>query len=204
MKFAVLLALVQAAAPPNPTPLPVLPFWKDPITVATIVIAVSTVASLGVSFLLWNVTRGYTQVTRDIFEAAHRPYIALLDLSGDGMQSGNYPVRLVFGAKYRNSGSVPGNNVTVTWHLTTKSGAGVKFEPPDEKPTVLLPSDEESTSIWLDLEAELNKAWLDSELELRVSLVITYRGVTGKEYGHRQEGTYTPHGRLVLDIDEFS
>lgn len=203
MKFTVLLALVQAAAPPTPTPLPMVPFWKDP-TLATIVIAVSTVASVGVSFLLWNVTRGYTQVTRDIFEAAHRPYIALLDLSGDGMQTGDYPVRLVFGAKYRNSGSVPANNVTVKWNLTTKSGAGVKFEPPDEKPTVLLPSDEESTSIWLDLEAEFNKAWLDSELELQVSLVVTYRGVTGKEYGHRQEGIYTRHGRLVLNVDEFS
>lgn len=157
MKFTVLLALVQAAASPTPTPLPVLPFWKDPITLATIVIAVSTVASVGVSFLLWNVTRGYTQVTRDIFEAAHRPYIALLDLSGDGMQTGNNPVRLVFGAKYKNSGSVPGNNITVRWQLTTKSGAAVKFNPPYEKPTVLLPNDEESTSIYLDLEGEQTK-----------------------------------------------
>jgi hypothetical protein len=176
MKLTVLLLLVQAAQP-TPTPLPVPSFWKDPITVATIVIAVSTVASVGVSFLLWNVTRGYTQVTRDIFEAAHRPYIALLDLSGDGVQSGNYPVRLVFGAK---------------------------FNPPNEKSTVLLPGDEESTSIWLDLEPELNKAWLDSELELQVSLVVTYRGVTGKKYDHRQEGTYARHQRLVLNVDQFS
>lgn len=204
MNFTLLFALLQAAAPPTPTPLPALPFWKDPISLATIVIAISTVASVGVSLLLWNVTRGYTQVTREIFEAAHRPYIGLLDLSGDGGQSGNEPVRLGFGAKYRNSGSVPGNNVTVRWQLATKSGAEVKFYAPDEKPTVLLPGDEQSTSIWLDLEDELNKAWLDSDLELQVLLVVTYQGVTGSEYSHRQEGTYTRHRRLVLKVDQFS
>lgn len=31
------------------------------------------------------------------------------------------------GARYRNSGRIPGSNVNLEWHLTTKSGAEVKF-----------------------------------------------------------------------------
>jgi hypothetical protein len=204
MNYSIIFGLLQALASPTPTPIPIVPSWKDPITISTIVIAFSTVASVCVSLLLWSVTRRYTKVTRDIFEAAHRPYIALSDFSGDGGQFGNNePVRVTFGAKYRNSGSVPGNKITVTWNLRTKAGAQVKFYPPDEKETVLLSGDEESTGIWTDLDNELTKAWLDSSLELEVSLVLTYQGVTGTEYSHRKTGTYSRHRRLVLNSDRF-
>ena len=48
---------------------------KSPIVLSTVVIAIATVANVVVSILMWSVTRDYTEVTRNIFKAANRPYV---------------------------------------------------------------------------------------------------------------------------------
>ena len=50
-------------------------FFSDPITTATTVIAVATVINLIISSLLWRATKRTADVTKNIFDAANRPFL---------------------------------------------------------------------------------------------------------------------------------
>ena len=85
--------------------MPSVAYWEDQITVATLVIAASTVVSLIVSVLMWNAMRRQTQLTQDIFEAAHRPYVGVLKLAGGINKSGSNPAIFNLSARIKNSGN---------------------------------------------------------------------------------------------------
>lgn len=196
-----MLALVLLQAVPIPTPVPSLiphlSSWQDPITVSTVVIAVSTVVSMTVSIFMWSATRRTARVTRDIFEAAHRPYIAIEDLSGLWMQTGDHPVRVSFAAKIKNSGSVPGSEVMLVWQIFTANDVLLKQHTSEEHGTVLLPEGERAVDACLDLQADTGKAWLENKIQLNITVTLAYKGVTKKDHGHKQQATYSKSNKLT-------
>jgi len=83
--------------------------WKDPVTLATIVIAVATVINLAASFYVSKKTSEYTEVTKNIYKSSNRPYIGIetMDSEADG-------THMFFNIKFKNYGSVPANDVRIT------------------------------------------------------------------------------------------
>src|SRR5437016_3257448 len=83
-----------------------LPWYKDPMVISSLVVAVSTVAYVFVSILLWRVTKKSAQTTQSIFEAANRPYIGIFRLTTECMD-GMFRIQV----DSKNFGSVPARNV---------------------------------------------------------------------------------------------
>ena len=63
-------------------------------TISTIIIAGAAVVNLIVAILLWKTTINSTKITRDIFEASHRPYVGVISakyLHTESSQTTNLP-----------------------------------------------------------------------------------------------------------------
>jgi hypothetical protein len=197
-----LFAMLQAAPGQTPVPLP-LPSptasWDDPVTVATVVVAIFTVVSVIVSAFMWSETREQARISREIFEAAHRPYIGITELSGamsiQGKVHGWVTVLI------KNSGSVPAYRLKILWRLSIGD-----IVLPDtktaERVMVLLPDD--PTRITLDYYfsqdymEKLNGAPLD------ILVTIKYKGVTDKEYNYTQHAVYNrsdERGYVMTEAD---
>jgi hypothetical protein len=118
-------------------------WYKDPITVATIVIAMAAIGSAVISERLRRVTAEYVQatkeyvkatqdmlqatqetmrltkdtlhVTKDIYEAAHRPYVGMFQVDHGFLQDNSELLLII---KYRNTGSVPAVELKAAVALT--------------------------------------------------------------------------------------
>ena len=172
-----------------------MPWWKDPITLATVVIAFSSIMSFLVSVLLWNVSRKYTNVTQSIFEAAHRPYVGVLSLDGSfSHHGGNPPITANLQVVIKNSGSVPALDITTSWRVV---GWGKPIKLVSEEPKALLPGVEEANSTKFSLfEIEGKDFGRTAALDLLVTL--DYKGIADKKYRYEQHAKYNPIKGFVL------
>src|ERR1700730_13680115 len=77
-----LLFLFQVTPTPLPTASPIsYAILSDPMTTATIVIAVATVVYSVLTLLLFLTTNKNTSITRQIFEASNRPYLGIPEVN---------------------------------------------------------------------------------------------------------------------------
>jgi hypothetical protein len=112
-----LFALLQATPGQSPVPLPApTALWGDPITISTVVVAVFTVVSVVVSTFMWSATRAQARISREIFEAEHRPYVGVIELGGSMSISGQ--VRGWLSILIKNSGKVPAYRLRIFWQLS--------------------------------------------------------------------------------------
>src|SRR6267154_4628407 len=106
-----LLFLLQATATPLPTVSPIAhAVLSDPMTAATIIIAVATVVYSVLTLLLFITTNQNTLITRRIFEASHRPYIGIPEVNTTIGPTGN---AVDFECAMRNFGTIPAHNVEI-------------------------------------------------------------------------------------------
>jgi hypothetical protein len=170
--------------------------WKDPITLATLVIAVSTVVSVVVSVLMWAAMRRQTKVTQAMFEAAYRPYIGAIELSP--MTSIQELAWTVLTLQVKNSGSIPAFGLTATWKLLI-DGQSILQNVPSQKLT-LLPN----TFAHLNTEFTVAREVYEKVKigKLRFSVTIDYQGVKNKKYRYTQHGETDRKGNYVLTFAE--
>ena len=85
-------------------------YLKDPVTVATIVIAAATVINVAASIYMGKKTYEYTEITKSIYKASNRPYLGLdnIKVKDDGNK------HLIFDIIYKNYGTIPATNVIVS------------------------------------------------------------------------------------------
>jgi hypothetical protein len=160
--------------------------WKDPITVATVVVAVFTVVSVIVSAFMWNATRQQARISRQIFEAAHRPYIGVTEFTGIMSISGVVACGLTVSVS--NSGTVPAKNLTARWTVTLEEEQ-IYAGRSDEGPSVLLPGE----SKYLRTNYQMGKdkyEKLQAGSILKISVNLEYQGVTEQPYSYTQFGEF--------------
>src|SRR5437867_3356201 len=83
---------------------------SDPMTVATIIIAAATVVYSVLTVLLFITTVKNTSITRQIFEAAHRPYLGIPEVNTTVAPTND---AVQFECGIRNFGSIPAHNIEV-------------------------------------------------------------------------------------------
>src|SRR5712664_4923322 len=121
-------------------------WFHDPLavatSVATIVIALATLASLWISNRMWRVTGKYTEITKNIFEASSRPYIGVTKLSMKAKEAGFNPLPVFeFDVTYKNVGSVPALELRRSVTIMV-DGEALPPITPEEATAVLIPEGE--------------------------------------------------------------
>jgi hypothetical protein len=201
--MSLLLLLFQAAGQtPVALPPPTISTWQDPVTVATLVIAVSTVVSVLVSYLMWTATWRQAKITQEMFEAANRPYVGVLSVDGmifSGTKGEGMVIQLVFVAK--NAGSVPARAISVVWRVWTENRE-IEQQPHKLQPIVLLPDQTEYLRSTFNLGDEYKR--IQDKTLLNVSLTIKYKGVTEQDYHYEQHAVLQHGTGYALTGAEFS
>lgn len=80
------------------------------MVLATVVIALASLANLAAAYLMMRATKDYAQTTKDIFEAAYRPHVSIT-----GITPMCYPDerRITFKVTVKNSGAVPARELSL-------------------------------------------------------------------------------------------
>jgi len=157
------------------------------IGIATAVIAIATVINLFVSISMWRTTSASVEVTRDIFKAAHRPYVGTSNIDGrkyDGKKL--LLVRLWF----KNFGSVPATGLERTWNVLINGNTQSITKIPD-KSSVLFPN--ASSFFQATFEGEIYDSIVNGKVVLEIETNFRYKGVQQEQYYCREKRRYS-HG----------
>jgi hypothetical protein len=160
-------------------------WYQDPIIVCTIVITIATVANLFVSAFLWLATSRSTNITQQIFEASHRPFLAITRIDMDVV---NQVVEIEITIK--NIGSLIAKEVSIETDLSVK-GKPTMEEEKGTNERILPPGQElirvvQVGKTTFENIANTYQVW---KMENR----LRYKNSTGKGYGcnyfHEFSGT---------------
>ena len=174
-------------------------WYKDAIALATVVIATATVVNLFVSIFLWRATAGATRITRDIFEASHRPYLGVTQIDTE-LDAANQRMKIVCHA--RNFGSIPAHNVEIIKGQNLINGVPVKYPHPTKFGKFsVFPGAPHFLNFFLRGPHPL-ATLPTANLELHVTL--RYEGLNGKGYRYHQESMYHPETGQFVPLKEVS
>ena len=155
-------------------------WYQDPIVIATIIIAIATVAYVLVSIALWRATKRSTEITQKIFEAANRPYIGT---EGVKTRINELEGFLRFEVEIKNFGTVPASNLTGGWDILY-NGELLPIVRPQRDASILLPQG--SIFLVAQLADPQFQPLADGEARLELRLSFRYTGVTDHEYQYRE------------------
>jgi hypothetical protein len=186
-----LLFLLQATAPPTKV------WYTDPMIVATIVVAAATVVNLLVAIRMWRVASENTALTRDMFEAAHRPYIGVSKIKAE-----NNPELRTFliTIDYKNVGSVPADEVHTSVQLLV-NGFPLPMDELLHKKSVLMPDMHTQRKILID-DSDYKKLAGNPKLDLTFS--ADYKGIAKKTYSYKHETAYNWQQNVFMLISTTS
>ena len=157
---------------------------KSPIVLSTEVIAIATVANVVVSILMWSVTRDYTEVTRNIFKAANRPYVGtsgIIPIKDEANKT--FPINL----EIKNFGSVPAKNVETAWNLSL-NGVPMPVSKVPDKPLVLFP--QTSNFLAATFSGDKYSSIVNGDSILEITLEIRYKGAYQEQYYYSEKSRY--------------
>src|SRR5438105_2260650 len=89
--------------------------WSNPITISTIVIAMTTIVNTVRAILMWSTAREYTQITRDIFRFTNRPYLGVVSVSANRDEANR---KMSVTIELKNTGTVSARDVEATGTLS--------------------------------------------------------------------------------------
>jgi hypothetical protein len=165
-------------------------WYAQPITVATIVIAVATVVYTVITLRL-------LKITKDIFEASHRPYIGVFKMKPErDDEAKQLKVTIV----YKNIGNVPAKSVKPSVQLFM-NGFAIQMSHFESKTAVLMPQQRLHRTI-LFSEADYMK--ISDGAKLDVVFSVHYKGMANKEYDYRHESTYSRDNNLFMVVEVTS
>jgi hypothetical protein len=153
---------------------------SDPVTLATVVIAIATVVNVIVSWFLWKATHRTANVTQNIFEAAHRPYLMSV-LSADWRVEQQ---RFNFNTEIRNFGSVPARKLKGRIIATLGNREVKSWDDISPISLYLLPQQPIEFPSWLDGD-DFTDLW-EHAAELRISVDVQYSGAGEQTYLHSE------------------
>jgi len=176
----------------TPSPLPIASpinhaILSDPMMTATIVIAVATVVYSVLTLLLFITTSRNTSITREIFEASHRPYLGIPEINTTIAPSGN---AVHFECGIQNFGSIPAHNIEMTAGDLAINGAAVNLRAGEFGKFSIFPTSHHF--FHTDIHDAPNAATVlqFSRVELRISL--RYEGLAKKKYTYDYHAMYNP------------
>jgi hypothetical protein len=184
--------LVPACLFQLPIQSPPLSWDGSATTISTVIIAGAAVVNLVVAILLWKATAGSTKITRDIFEASHRPYVGVVSARYLHTESSQ---KIEILLKIKNTGTIPAVGVTSRFELLANH-IQVAVTGPETKPLVIFPGTTRTFGCKIT-DAKEYKDTVKALLDLEMS--IDYSGLEGKQYHHQSKWMRHPdHDRFAL------
>lgn len=181
-----LLFLLQDAKPA---------WYADPMVTATVVVALATVVNVAATLLLWLTTRRQVNITRDMFEASHRPYVGVIKIQRFDFpepEEDDEDVKpleyIVFQIVYKNVGSVPAHSFQPYARVVVDGTMLPIVEAEEEAFAVLLPGIDQFSQVKVDDPKEVKQ--IENAATLSLIVKCTYKGVAGKEYSYEKKATY--------------
>lgn len=164
-------------------------WYKDPITLATLVIAAATAIYCVMTILLWRATKNTADLTRLLFEKTNRPFVATKEVTSIAMGGG-----LQAQITLSNFGTVPAMDMRVSITHWLNNEQLTSTEQPLSK-IILAPRVE----IILESTVTDNRLNIVSMSGFEIRLEITYTGITDKPYRHHEIYHHSsPHGLYLI------
>jgi hypothetical protein len=157
--------------------------WHDPITWATIVIAVATIWYVITTTRLLNTTVENTRITKEMFEAAHRPYMHISKITAAPNKEGRL---LSVDCRLKNAGSIPANDAMFSMRVVVNERS-LAVRKPERNMSCVFPQSHDYLVFTIQGE-EIAKVFGGARLDLSIS--IKYKGIANKEYECNYEIMY--------------
>jgi hypothetical protein len=169
-------------------PAPCVPtaWFKDPITLATVITAISTTVYVIATIRLWQETRNSVRITRETFEHSIKPIVAVPEITP--LNKADEKV-LTFSLKVENYGSVPAIEVNTSAKITA-DGNPLRVQKHETGNLLIPPHSHIVTTFILD-ETDYTRALKSARLDFSFSAL--YEGVAEKKYQYDFEGVYYPN-----------
>ena len=164
--------------------------WSDPLAIIAAVNASATILYVGFTAGILRATRDNTKVTRDIFESAYRPYVALAGMSL-GRPTSRSETAVIF--EFKNSGSVPAVDFRYAISVTI-DGKPVKTDYEARTLNTLFPG-EPLTVYYFPGPKEMNA--LES---LHFFVQASYRGFDQQKHGYTGQFQYRIRTQSFLPL----
>ena len=150
--------------------------WGDPQVISSVVSATATVIYVIATFQILRAANDSAATTRDIFQAAHRPYIGVTHIAAEMLPSGQILSKI----NVKNFGSVPAANI----HTATAfylDGAELDLSQRHNDGDSLFPGD--SNVLRVQLSKDKSQLLLAGS-PAHIACSIKYEGVGGKGHGY--------------------
>lgn len=148
---------------------------KDPIPVATVIIMIATVVNVIVAKYQWqamtnsvSVSKESVEISRKVFEAANRPYVAVEDIE---VQRNEDAKNLRIRTTFKNFGSIPAYETILLGDVYL--GNEVQEFKNLSKPLTLMPGS--SISVASDLSSEWTAQVMTKRKDLLITATVFYR-----------------------------
>ena len=172
-------------------------WWKDPITLATIVIAGATVFNLVVSALLWVATYRNARIARLVFEASERPWLGVNLFKVANNPSGKV---LRISLRIENFGKVPALQMKARWEdfRIGDLRAVMEERSPASEETVVFPG--VGIGKTASIKGKTYDALSEKVAKLQLSLLITYEGPRRDKYWTKQTYLFDPKAGSFVSL----
>lgn len=164
--------------------------WSDPpVILATIGILI-TFAYTVLTWLIWDASRKNTQATREVLEAAHRPYIGIAGLAIQDAFDEDNEIRLV--VSITNVGTVPARGIEIDVEINLSGKVSRRMGTSERPYIALFPGQTFGGKPALSREEVAFIA--QSGCGLTVNVTVSYQGIGDKKYA--TYGGYEYDGKL--------
>src|SRR5271165_761442 len=167
---------------------------SDPITAATVVIAVATVLNVFASLALWISTRSSVGIARQVFEAANRPYLGL-----DSWTIRNDPSRktLDFEANIKNFGTAAAEEEITEWELHVNEEKVLQTDYA-QNPSTIFPT--HSFQLKAGCSGTKYDDLVTGRRVLEGFIRLRYKGPGNKDYVHCEKFRYHPERDSFMNL----
>jgi hypothetical protein len=169
-------------------------WFKDPTTGATVVMALTTVANLIVSAMLWVTTNESVNIARSMYEAGNRPY---LGVEGIGTGRDDSKKFLNFRAAIKNFGSAPAEETDLQWDVLL-NGASMGGLSIPAKTSSIMPGNTVFLTGHIGVE-NFNDV-ISKRSVLQALVYASYKGPNGKGYAYCERSQYEPDVNSFMNL----
>jgi hypothetical protein len=166
----------------------------------TIVIAVATAVNAAVAYFMWKVNNASLQLNRDIFNATHRPFVAISQIEAVANPEER---TIALSVEIKNFGSLPCRNLQSTCDLFLAGSPMPALRIPTQ-PIALFPGATGYFNGSLGRQYSYDRL-LSGELPLDIHFQATYEGVAGQQYRTSEKNRFNPpHRNFVVIQTEWT
>lgn len=173
-----------------------VPWYRQPITAATVVMAAAGIVNLFVSIGLWHENGRTADLAQKAFEASARPYVGSFISSSDDPTNHRMGIRAVI----KNYGTVPANNFKAEWNATVNGNAVPGIKIPDN-PSTLFPG--QTVAMVAQISGKPYDELTAGNQTLIATVLIRYQGVSSENGKENKDYTYCNREQYDSEIGAF-